>query len=73
MFRIIALRHGPESGVNVSVSLSPHDQDFYPSTLVRDIKWHNITGTFKDVDLEKLEGKNLVSKIEYLIASLTRL
>lgn len=39
---------------------------------MRDIKWHNISGVFKDVDLDKLEGKNLVSKLEYLMASLTR-
>ncbi|KAI1284855.1 Mediator of RNA polymerase II transcription subunit 17 [Halotydeus destructor] len=70
--RLIAMRHGPESGVHVSVSLSPHEQDFYPSTLVRDIKWQNITGAFKEVALDKLEGRNLVSKMEYLMASLTQ-
>lgn len=67
------MRHGPESGAHVSVSLSPREQDFYPSTLVRDHKWQNIMGAFKEeVALEKLEGKNLVSKMEYLMASLTQ-
>jgi len=67
------MRHGPESGVYVSVSLSPREHDFYPSTLVRDHKWQNITGSFKEVDLDKLEGKNLVSKMEYLMACLTQI
>ncbi|RWS29273.1 mediator of RNA polymerase II transcription subunit 17-like isoform X1 [Leptotrombidium deliense] len=69
--RMIAVRHGPQSGAQVSVSLSPHDQDFYPSTLVRDRKWQNVNGRFKEVMWEKIEGKNLVSKIEYLMACLT--
>ncbi|RWS12809.1 mediator of RNA polymerase II transcription subunit 17-like isoform X2 [Dinothrombium tinctorium] len=69
--RMIAVRHGPQSGAQVSISLSPHEQDFYPSTLVKDRKWQNINGGFKEVMWEKIEGKNLVSKIEYLMACLT--
>lgn len=71
--RIIAVRHGPESGVHVSVSSSLHDQVFYPSTLVKDSKWQNVTGSFKEVALDHIEGRNLVSKMEYLMASLTPL
>lgn len=65
------MRHGPESGVCVSISSSPHEQVFYPSTLVKDMKWQNITNTFKEIALDKIEGRNLASKMEFLMASLT--
>ena len=60
--RIIALRHGPESGVDVSISSSPQEQVFYPSTLVKDMRWQNVTGSFREVSLERIEGRNLISK-----------
>lgn len=69
--RVIAVQHGPESGAHVSVSSSPEEQVFFPSTLVKDPKWQNVSGSFKEVALEKIEGRNLISKMEYLMASLT--
>lgn len=69
--RIIALRHGSVSGPQVSVSSSLSEQVFYPSTLVKERKWQNVTGSFKEVALDRIKGKNLIGKMEYLMASLT--
>lgn len=69
--RIIALRHGTVSGPQVSVSSSLSEQVFYPSTLVKERKWQNVTGSFKEVALDRIEGRNLIGKMEYLMASLT--
>lgn len=69
--RVIAVRCGPKTGVHVSVSYSPQQPDFYPSTLVRDRKWQNLAGSFKDVQWEKMEGRNFLNKLEHLMASLT--
>ena len=69
-FRIIAIRCGPQSGIEVSISKSPQELDFYPSTLVRDRKWQNLNGSFREVNWQKIEGKNFINKIEYLMASL---
>jgi len=69
--RMIAIRCGPQTGIQVSISSSPQEQDFYPSTLVRDRKWQNLSGNFREVAWEKIEGKNFVNKIEYLMAALT--
>lgn len=69
--RQISLRHGPESGVTVCISSNPNEQVFYPSTLVKDMKWQNVSGTFKEVALDRLEGRNLISKMEFLMAALT--
>ncbi|XP_054154405.1 mediator of RNA polymerase II transcription subunit 17-like isoform X2 [Oppia nitens] len=66
--RFLAIRCGPYSGIEVKMCSSP--QEFYPSALVRDRKWQNLTGSYREVDWEKIEGKNFVNKIEYLMASL---
>ncbi|CAG2161689.1 unnamed protein product [Oppiella nova] len=67
--RIIAIRCGPHSGIEVKMCSSP--QEFYASALVRDRKWQNLTGSYREVDWERIEGKNFINKIEYLMASLT--
>ncbi|XP_013784547.1 mediator of RNA polymerase II transcription subunit 17-like [Limulus polyphemus] len=69
--RVIAIRCGPQTDIQVSVSSSPQEQDFYPSTLVRDRKWQNLSGSFREVALEKMEGKNFLNKMENLMACLT--
>ncbi|KAG8180030.1 hypothetical protein JTE90_026632 [Oedothorax gibbosus] len=69
--RVIAIRCSPKNGIHVSVSFSPQTTDFYPSTLVRDRKWQNLAGSFREVTLEKMEGKNFLNKLEHLMASLT--
>ncbi|XP_035232454.1 mediator of RNA polymerase II transcription subunit 17-like [Stegodyphus dumicola] len=69
--RVIAVRCGPKTGVHVSVSYSPQQPDFYPSTLVRDRKWQNLAGSFREVLWEKMEGRNFMNKLEHLMASLT--
>ena len=67
-FSIIAIRCGPHSGIEVKYCQSP--QEFFPSTLVRDLKWQNLTGSYREVDWERIEGKNFINKMEYLMASL---
>ncbi|XP_055950781.1 mediator of RNA polymerase II transcription subunit 17-like [Argiope bruennichi] len=69
--RVIALRCSPKNGIHVSVSFSPQTTDFYPSTLVRDRKWQNLAGSFREVTLEKMEGRNFLNKLEHLMACLT--
>ncbi|EEC10823.1 hypothetical protein IscW_ISCW007804 [Ixodes scapularis] len=69
--RVISVRCGPQSGIEVSVSSSPQQQDFYPSTLVRDRKWHNLSGSFREVCLARMQGRSFLSKMEHLMAALT--
>ncbi|KAK9870163.1 hypothetical protein WA026_006253 [Henosepilachna vigintioctopunctata] len=68
--RIIAVRCEPQSGVQVSVAHSPRT-DFFPSRLVTERKWEHLGGQFRDVRLEKMEGRNFLHKMELLMASLT--
>ncbi|XP_008558413.1 mediator of RNA polymerase II transcription subunit 17 [Microplitis demolitor] len=68
--RMIAVRCEPQSGVQVSIAHSPR-KDFFPGQLVRERKWENLGGSFKEVRWDKMEGKNFLNKMELLMASLT--
>ncbi|CAH0560142.1 unnamed protein product [Brassicogethes aeneus] len=73
--RIIAVKCEPnqtgiQAGIQVSVAHSPRT-DFFPSRLVTERKWEHLGGQFRDVRLDKMEGRNFLHKMELLMASLT--
>lgn len=71
--RVIAVqvRCDPQIVVKVYVAHSP--RDFYTSgPLVQGKFWENLGGHFKEVRFEKMEGKNFLNKLEFLIAALTK-
>ncbi|XP_012252603.1 mediator of RNA polymerase II transcription subunit 17 [Athalia rosae] len=68
--RMIAVRCEPQTGVQVGIAHSPR-KDFFPGQLVKERKWENLGGSFKEVRWDKMEGKNFLNKMELLMASLT--
>ncbi|XP_045447594.1 mediator of RNA polymerase II transcription subunit 17 [Melitaea cinxia] len=68
--RMIAIRCEPSVGIQVFIAQSPR-KDFFVSELVQDKKWENLGGAFKEVKLEKMEGKNFLNKMELLMACLS--
>lgn len=68
--RVIALRCGPQSGIQVGIQSAPR-KDFYPGQLVKDLRWENLGSNFKEVRWDKMEGRNFLNKMELLMASLT--
>ncbi|XP_022906270.1 mediator of RNA polymerase II transcription subunit 17 [Onthophagus taurus] len=68
--RLIAVRCEPQAGVQVSVAHSPR-ADFFPSRLVTERKWEHLGGQFREVRMDKMEGRNFLHKMELLMASLT--
>ncbi|KAJ8672584.1 hypothetical protein QAD02_003843 [Eretmocerus hayati] len=68
--RMIAVRCEPSVGIQVSIAHSPR-KDFFPGQLVKERKWENLGGSFKEVRWDKMEGKNFLNKMELLMASLT--
>ncbi|XP_011500223.1 PREDICTED: mediator of RNA polymerase II transcription subunit 17 [Ceratosolen solmsi marchali] len=68
--RMIAVRCEPQTGIQVSIAHSPR-KDFFPGQLVKERKWENLGGSFKEVRWDKMEGKNFLNKMELLMASLT--
>ncbi|XP_059476360.1 mediator of RNA polymerase II transcription subunit 17 [Neocloeon triangulifer] len=68
--RLISVRCEPKSGVQVAIAQSPR-KDFFPGQLVKERKWENLGGSYKEVRWDKMEGKNFLNKMELLMASLT--
>lgn len=59
----------PQIDVKVFVAQSPR-KDFFPGPLVQGAVWDHLGGHFKEVRFDKLEGKNFLNKMEFLMASL---
>ncbi|XP_075225487.1 mediator complex subunit 17 [Lycorma delicatula] len=68
--RMIAVRCEPQGGAQVAIAHSPR-KDFFSGQLVKERKWENLGGAFKEVRWDKMEGKNFINKMELLMASLT--
>lgn len=68
--KVIAVRSVPHPGVTVYVASAPCN-DFYPSTVVSEQRWENLAGEWREVRLERMEGRNFLSKVELLMAVLT--
>jgi len=68
--RFVAVRHSPQCNATVYVSQSP-SQDFFSTPVINDRKWENLPAGFKQLKLDKMDGKNLVNKIELLMAALS--
>lgn len=68
--RMIAIRCEPSVGIQVFIAQSPR-KDLFSSELVQDKKWENLGGAFREIKLEKMEGKNFLNKLELLMACLS--
>nr|KAG5714580.1 hypothetical protein BaRGS_007026 [Batillaria attramentaria] len=65
--KIISFRSGPTSGQQLKVKTLDPTADSHPSPAVTDRSWFEHGGSFKEVNLEKLEGRNLASSQEELV------
>ena len=73
LHRVLSIRSGPVSGLQVSVQKCPKSAaDVNGQSVIRDSKWNNLGGPFQDIKMAKLEGRNFANKIELLMAALTR-
>ena len=68
--KVLAVRAGPNSGLSVSVASCPRN-DFYPSGIVNERRWEHLGGSWQEVKLDRMEGRNFLTKIELLMAALT--
>jgi len=67
--RFLAVRHSPQS--NYSVYMAQGHTDDVIGSVVTDAKWENLPSSFKQVKLDKMDGKNLLAKVELLMAALS--
>uniref|UniRef100_A0A5F9C1R2 Mediator of RNA polymerase II transcription subunit 17 n=1 Tax=Oryctolagus cuniculus TaxID=9986 RepID=A0A5F9C1R2_RABIT len=68
----ISVRNGPESGSKIMVQF-PRNQckDLPKSDVLQDNKWNHLRGPFKEVQWNKMEGRNFVYKMELLMSALS--
>ncbi|XP_023595621.1 mediator of RNA polymerase II transcription subunit 17 [Trichechus manatus latirostris] len=68
----ISVRNGPESGSKILVQF-PRSQckDLPKSDVLQDSKWNHLRGPFKEVQWNKMEGRNFVYKMELLMSALS--
>ncbi|XP_052769544.1 mediator of RNA polymerase II transcription subunit 17-like isoform X1 [Mya arenaria] len=70
--RMLSVRSGPTSGLHVFLKIdSSGNLDPSLSSLV-DPKWLNLGGTFRELDLEQIEGRNLATKLELIMAMVNK-
>ncbi|XP_075448626.1 mediator of RNA polymerase II transcription subunit 17 isoform X2 [Ascaphus truei] len=69
---VISVLNGPESGSKVMVQF-PRCQckELPKSDMLQDNKWNYLRGPFKEVQWNKMEGRNFVYKMELLMAVMT--
>jgi len=68
--KFVAVRHSPLTNASVYVSQAP-SSDFFATPVIQSSKWENLPEGFKQLKLDKMDGKNLVNKIELLMAALS--
>ncbi|KAI0208048.1 Mediator of RNA polymerase II transcription subunit 17 [Lamellibrachia satsuma] len=79
--RVLSIRSGPVSRVRVGLqrysrrstpaTTNLDGEVTSPSEIITNPKWQNLGSAFMRVDMDKIEGRNFVNKIEILMASLT--
>ena len=68
--KFVSVRHSPHANASVFVSQAPNS-DFFPTSVIQSNKWENLPEGFKQLKLDKMDGKNLVNKIELLMSALS--
>ncbi|XP_069828087.1 mediator of RNA polymerase II transcription subunit 17 [Dendropsophus ebraccatus] len=69
---VVSVRNGPESGSKVMVQFPRCQSKELPkSDVLQDNKWNYLRGPFKEIQWNKMEGRNFVYKMELLMAALT--
>lgn len=48
------------------------EDKFDDGLIIKDNKWNNIKKEFKEVNFDKIEGRNFLNKMEILIACMSK-
>ena len=68
--KFVAVRHSPHANATVFISQAPCS-DFFATPIIQSSKWENLPEGFKQLKLDRMDGKNLLNKIELLMAALS--
>lgn len=71
--RVLSVRCGPQAAQpQVYLSTFPRP-DIEKNKVMKDVRWEQLNASYEEVRLEKIEGRNFLSRMELLMASLTYL
>jgi mediator of RNA polymerase II transcription subunit 17 len=69
------VRHSPSTHISTTQTsvyiASAPTKDFFAGAVVKDKKWENLPESFQELRLDKMDGKNLLNKLELLMAALS--
>lgn len=69
--RVLSVRCGPQ-GAQPQVFLSTFPRpEIEKNKILKDSRWEQLNASYEEVRLEKIEGRNFLSRMELLMASLT--
>lgn len=71
--RFIAVRHSPLTQAAVWISSAPSTLSAAKDAallVVKDKKWDRLPDAYQELRLEKMDGKNLLNKLELIMAAL---
>ncbi|KAL4237228.1 Mediator of RNA polymerase II transcription subunit 17 [Mactra antiquata] len=66
--RMLSIRSGITSGLHVYLKIDSKDSLDPSLTALVDPKWLNLSGTFKEIDMEQIDGRNFAAKLEFIMA-----
>ncbi|KAL5008035.1 hypothetical protein ScPMuIL_013616 [Solemya velum] len=69
--RVLSVKSGPSRGMKVCVK-SLQKEGLPSLSAVTDPKWKVVGGDFQDIDLDKIDGRNVAAKLELLMATLSK-
>ena len=68
----MTVRCGPQAAhPQVFLASYPRTGDVPNSRILKDARWQELNAPFEEVRLEKMEGRNFLSRMELLMASLS--
>ncbi|XP_060605410.1 mediator of RNA polymerase II transcription subunit 17-like isoform X2 [Ruditapes philippinarum] len=70
--RMLSVRSGPTTGLHVFLKIDDKDNLDPSMAALIDPKWLNLSGTFKEIDMDQIEGRNLATKLELILAMVNK-
>ncbi|XP_041352687.1 mediator of RNA polymerase II transcription subunit 17-like [Gigantopelta aegis] len=70
---VLALKSGPSSDLTLNIKQKEISTESNMPSIITDPKWLNLGGPFRQINLDRLEGRNFASKMDMLMAQLTNI
>lgn len=69
---MLSIRSGSTSGLHVYLKIDDSDNMDPSIAALVDPKWQSLSGSFREIDLEQVEGRNFATKLELIMAMVNK-